>query len=279
MRSRRSAGLIGAIGGGVVAILAPADVRRPAGVDRSDLSARSWSWPGWSSRSASASRSAAPRRGLARALGHRAAGRGRPDAGAGVRRRPGPADRVAGRRPSRRGPVPRLAETAADVDGRPHPRTCSCRRRPRSRPASAAGWTRPACPTCSSASSRCPRPPVDRPDDPRRAGDRGRRRGQHASRSRRRRCGLSSVGTGFVVSPSYVVTNAHVVAGQRRGVRVADGRRPVCSTPCRCCSTPTLDIALLHVDGPAASPRCGSPPGPEPGRPRRDARLSRAAAG
>ncbi len=62
-------------------------------------------------------------------------------------------------------------------------------------------------------------------------------------------CGLSSVGTGFVIRVDYVVTNAHVVAGvDRAGIRVTtpDGRlldaAPVLFDP-------RLDVALLHVPG------------------------------
>jgi len=62
-------------------------------------------------------------------------------------------------------------------------------------------------------------------------------------------CGLSSLGTGFVVQADYVLTNAHVVAGATdRGIRVAtlDGRLldavPVLFDP-------ELDVALLHVQG------------------------------
>jgi S1-C subfamily serine protease len=60
-------------------------------------------------------------------------------------------------------------------------------------------------------------------------------------------CGLSSLGTGFVVRSGYVLTNAHVVAGATgKGIRVAtlDGRLldavPVLFDP-------KLDVALLHV--------------------------------
>lgn len=62
-------------------------------------------------------------------------------------------------------------------------------------------------------------------------------------------CGLSSVGTGFVVGSDDVLTNAHVVAGAgRHGVRVTarDGRLldavPVLFDP-------KLDVALLYVRG------------------------------
>ena len=60
-------------------------------------------------------------------------------------------------------------------------------------------------------------------------------------------CGLTSLGTGFVVQSDYVLTNAHVVAGAgSKGIRVAtqDGRLldavPVLFDP-------GLDVALLHV--------------------------------
>lgn len=60
-------------------------------------------------------------------------------------------------------------------------------------------------------------------------------------------CGLSSLGTGFVVRSDHVLTNAHVIAGaSSTGIRVAtiDGRLldavPVLFDP-------DLDIALLHV--------------------------------
>ncbi len=60
-------------------------------------------------------------------------------------------------------------------------------------------------------------------------------------------CGLSSLGTGFVVQADYVLTNAHVVAGadsDRIRVATTDGRLfdavPVLYDP-------GLDVALLHV--------------------------------
>lgn len=76
-------------------------------------------------------------------------------------------------------------------------------------------------------------------------------------------CGLSSLGTGFVVRSDYVLTNAHVVAGAiSRGIRVAtpDGRLldgvPVLFDP-------ELDVALLHVNGLGlrALPLASSDPG------------------
>ena len=76
-------------------------------------------------------------------------------------------------------------------------------------------------------------------------------------------CGLSSLGTGFVVRSDYVVTNAHVVAGaEPDGIRVTtlDGRLfdavPVFFDP-------DLDVALLHVQGLGlrALPLAASDPG------------------
>lgn len=61
-------------------------------------------------------------------------------------------------------------------------------------------------------------------------------------------CGLSSLGTGFVVRTDYVLTNAHVVAGAgERGIRVAtaDGRVLDAVTVM---FDPELDVALLHVN-------------------------------
>lgn len=76
-------------------------------------------------------------------------------------------------------------------------------------------------------------------------------------------CGLSSLGTGFVVQADYVLTNAHVVAGAGSdGIRVAtaDGRLldavPVLFDP-------GLDVALLHVRslGLRALPLAATDPG------------------
>jgi S1-C subfamily serine protease len=60
-------------------------------------------------------------------------------------------------------------------------------------------------------------------------------------------CGLSSLGTGFVVRSDYVLTNAHVVAGATsKGIRVAtlDGRLLDAVVVL---FDPALDVALLHV--------------------------------
>lgn len=91
-----------------------------------------------------------------------------------------------------------------------------------------------------------PAAPVERPND---AAARAIAAGAEASTLRvtAATCGLSSLGTGFVVRSDYVLTNAHVIAGaSSTGIRVAtlDGRlldaRPVLFDP-------ELDVALLHV--------------------------------
>ena len=91
-----------------------------------------------------------------------------------------------------------------------------------------------------------PAPPVERPGD---AAADAIAAGAEASilKVAAATCGLSSLGTGFVVRSDYVLTNAHVVAGATsKGIRVAtlDGRLldavPVLFDP-------RLDVALLHV--------------------------------
>jgi S1-C subfamily serine protease len=62
-------------------------------------------------------------------------------------------------------------------------------------------------------------------------------------------CGLTSLGTSFVVAPEYVVTNAHVVAGSgRRGVQV-HGPGGKLYDAVTVLFDPRLDVALLHVIG------------------------------
>jgi S1-C subfamily serine protease len=67
-------------------------------------------------------------------------------------------------------------------------------------------------------------------------------------------CGLSSVGTGFAVTPAYIVTNAHVVAGAgSHGIRITGARGNV-SDAVPVLFDPELDIALLFVEGLNAQP-------------------------
>ncbi len=53
-------------------------------------------------------------------------------------------------------------------------------------------------------------------------------------------------GTGFVVRPGYIVTNAHVVAGSSRTTVLLDGRAFDATVVL---FDPELDVALLHVPG------------------------------
>ncbi len=91
-----------------------------------------------------------------------------------------------------------------------------------------------------------PAPPVDRPNDP---AARTIAAGAASSvfKVSAATCGMTSVGTGFVVAPGYVVTNAHVVAGAgARGIRVStDGGRILDAVPVF--FDPNLDVALLRV--------------------------------
>ena len=93
-----------------------------------------------------------------------------------------------------------------------------------------------------------PAPPVDRPDDP---AARAIAAVAEASTFKvtAATCGLSSVGTGFVIAHGYVVTNAHVVAGaDARGIRVSGVAGDVLDAV-PVLVDPAFDIALLYVDG------------------------------
>jgi hypothetical protein len=106
-----------------------------------------------------------------------------------------------------------------------------------------------------------PAPPVDRPTDPKARAIAAIAEASTVKVSAAG-CGLSSVGTGFVVTPAYIVTNAHVVAGaDRGGVVVNAGGRRLAAVPVL--FDPELDVALLHVDGtlPIALPFATVDPG------------------
>lgn len=98
-----------------------------------------------------------------------------------------------------------------------------------------------------------PRPAVERPSDTttRRiaaAAEAGTLRVTAAT------CDYTTSGSGVVVADQYVVTNAHVVAGARDGgVRTADSRGRG-MTARVVLFDPELDIALLRVDGDAGTP-------------------------
>jgi S1-C subfamily serine protease len=66
-------------------------------------------------------------------------------------------------------------------------------------------------------------------------------------------CSRTLEGSGFVISPQHVLTNAHVVAGVRAGPTVIDGRHG--SFPARVVLyDPERDVAILYVPGLAATP-------------------------
>ncbi len=78
-------------------------------------------------------------------------------------------------------------------------------------------------------------------------------------------CGLGVEGSGWVIAPGLVVTNAHVVAGESDTV-VQDGGRAPSLTAVPVAFNPHDDIALLRVPGlsepplpVAAAPRAGLP--------------------
>jgi S1-C subfamily serine protease len=150
------------------------------------------------------------------------------------------------------GPVPRLAETAG---GSTAVRTMASILPPPTEIAvGLGGWLdSTGLPDVFVGFEPLPAPPVDRPDDP---AARAIAAAAEASTLKvsAATCGLSSVGTGFVVASGYVVTNAHVVAGAAsRSVRVgAAGGRILDAVPVL--FDPELDVALLRVPGLNAVP-------------------------
>lgn len=145
-----------------------------------------------------------------------------------------------------KGPLPRLAETAG---GSIAVRTLTAILPPVTQLAvGLGGWLdATGLPDVFVGFEPLPAPPVDRPSD--RA---ARAIAAVAEASTLKvsaaTCGLSTVGTGFVVAAAYVVTNAHVVAGARPGgVVVNAGGRLLTAVPVL--FDPDLDIALLHVNG------------------------------
>jgi len=66
-----------------------------------------------------------------------------------------------------------------------------------------------------------------------------------------RACGYELTGTGFVVGPAYLVTNAHVVAGASRTEVTIGGRRTAASVVV---FDPELDVALLYAPAVRATP-------------------------
>jgi S1-C subfamily serine protease len=144
------------------------------------------------------------------------------------------------------GPLPRLAETAG---GSTAVRTMTGILPPATEIAvGLGGWLdATGLPDVFVGFEPLPAAPVDRPSDPiaraiAAAAEASTLKVSAAT------CGFSSVGTGFVVSPGYIVTNAHVVAGAGpTGVRVNASGRVLGAVPVL--FDPDLDVALLHVNG------------------------------
>jgi len=150
------------------------------------------------------------------------------------------------------GPVPRLAETAG---GSTAVRTMAGILPPPTEVAvELGGWLdTTGLPDVFVGFEPVPAPPVDRPDDP---AARAIAAAAEASTLKvtAATCGLSSVGTGFVVAHRYIVTNAHVVAGAgARGIRVSTARGEV-HDAVPVLVDPAFDIAVLYVDDLQASP-------------------------
>ena len=89
-----------------------------------------------------------------------------------------------------------------------------------------------------------PAPPVDQPSDPTARAIAAVARAS-TFKVTAATCGLSSVGTGFVIANGYVVTNAHVVAGAgARGIRVSGTNGDV-HDAIPVLVDPAFDIAVL----------------------------------
>jgi S1-C subfamily serine protease len=150
------------------------------------------------------------------------------------------------------GPVPRLAETAGRSTA---VRTMASILPPPTEIAVGLGsWLgSTGLPDVFVGFEPLPAPPVDRPADARARVIAAAAEASTVKVSAST-CGLSSVGTGFVVADGYVVTNAHVVAGAHpRGVRV-NVRSGEVLDAVPVLFDPRLDVALLHVAGLRAVP-------------------------
>ena len=150
------------------------------------------------------------------------------------------------------GPVPRLAETAGNSVA---VRTMANLLPPPTEVATGlGGWLdSTGLPDVFIGFEPIPAPDVDRPSDPT---ARAIAAAAEASTFKvsAATCGLASVGTGFAVASDYVVTNAHVVAGAgQRAIRVAGtGGRVRDAVPVL--FDPKLDVALLYAEGLGAVP-------------------------
>ena len=172
---------------------------------------------------------------------------------------PGAPHRLARGRAARRRPVPDPRPGRDPVGRRARAWTRSCRRRPRSSARSPVRSTRPGCPTCSWGSTRCPcrrstRRRTPRPQRIAAAAVDG------TARITTRACNSQVNGTGVVIAPGYVVTNAHVVAGAT-AIRV-DDRLATSPTPSRCCSTRARRRRPACARASTAAPSGSRPPSP-----------------
>ena len=175
---------------------------------------------------------------MARRLGNGLARRGRPDGGRRLRGGPGAADHVARRQPAgrRAGPAPgrdrRQRRPRPDDDRDP---AAADRDRRRAR---RLARRRPGCPTSSSASNRCRRPPVDRPTDPAARAIADGRRGEHGQGLGRhvRPVGRSGPGSSSPMATSSPTRTSWPAPGARGDARHRAGR-PGPRRASRSCST------------------------------------------
>ena len=161
------------------------------------------------------------------------------------------------------GPIPRLAETAG---GSTAVRTMAAVLPPATEVAGGLGdlLNATGLPDVFVGFEPLPAPPVDRPADRAARAIAAAAEASTFKVSAATCNGLQSVGTGFVIARGYVVTNAHVVAGAgSRGVRVSGAGQIRDAVPVL--FDPSLDVALLYVDGLQAVPLTFAAHDPERG--------------
>jgi len=161
------------------------------------------------------------------------------------------------------GPIPRLAETAG---GSTAVRTMAAVLPPATEVAGGLGILLNATglPDVFVGFEPLPAPPVDRPADRAARAIAAAAEASTFKVSAATCNGLQSVGTGFAIARGYVVTNAHVVAGAgSRGVRVSGAGQIRDAVPVL--FDPSLDVALLYVDGLQAVPLSFATHDPERG--------------
>ena len=161
------------------------------------------------------------------------------------------------------GPIPRLAETAG---GSTAVRTMAAVLPPATEVAGGLGdlLNATGLPDVFVGFEPLPAPPVDRPADRAARAIAAAAEASTFKVSAATCNGLQSVGTGFAIARGYVVTNAHVVAGAgSRGVRVSGAGQIRDAVPVL--FDPSLDVALLYVDGLQAVPLTFAAHDPERG--------------